>query len=367
VHRAQSTASRERQSCLFVILDITGRKSRITLLLLNNVAYRSYYSITAGKLTDWLHWFSPSSGSDSTAARIAMSQDPSASPAAAAGDSMGGSYERVSLELLFLLISCFAVWKIVLFFNPRGGGRVIMSFYGLICVTSVTRLLCIFIEAGFLKGPPRVMATHADMWYSVCIDEAGQVVGSIMIYAIFILLVSFWSHMATKVTDREIADSSPLIRRPTSTTRRGPLEKFFLVMVLFVLVEGVNFVLFLLGFYNSAILILYDSIVFAVMSLLLLFEIIYFSSKVTKILKTMAAINANSSNFQIKRIRAITVVNSTYLLMRAAAEIFFIYIFYQNWTGIHFDFFLSACSSILFCLLIFPRLLVSEISECVSQ
>ena len=250
-------------------------------------------------------------------------------------NNMGGSYERFSLELLFLLISCFSVWKIVLFFNPRGGGRVITSFYGLICVTSVTRLLCIFIESGFLHGPPSVMAFSSNDWYSVCIDEGGQVVGSIMIYAIFILLVSFWSHMATKVTDREISDSSPLIRHPTHTNRRGPLEKFFIVMVLFVFVEGLNFVLFFLDFYSSGILILYDSIVFAVMSLLLLVEIIFFSSKVTKILRTMAAINANNSNFQIKRIRAITVVNSIYLLLRAVSEGFFIYTFYQNWTGIN--------------------------------
>lgn len=248
-------------------------------------------------------------------------------------DYMGGSYERFSLEMLFLLITCFSVWKIVLFFNPRGGGRVITSFYGLIFVTSVTRLLCIFIESGFLNGPPNVMAFSSTAWKSVSIAEAGQVIGSVMIYAIFILLVSFWSHMSTKVTDREIAESRPLLRRPASTNRRGPLEKFFLVMTLFILIEGVNFILFLLDFYDSSILILYDSIVFASISLLLLVEILLFSSRVIKILNTMAAINADSSNFQIKRIRAITVVNSLYLLVRTVAEIYFISVFFQNWTG----------------------------------
>lgn len=245
-----------------------------------------------------------------------------------------GSYDKFSLELLFLLISCFSLWKIVLFCNPRGGGHVISSFYGLICITALFRVIVISTETAFLNdGPRNVMAFKSNNWFGIVASEASQVIVSMMIYAIFILLVSFWSHMATKVTDREIAESRPLIRQPAATRRRGPLEKFFLVMAAFLIVETFNFVLFFLGYYDSSVLIFYDSIVFGGMSMLLFVEILFFSSKVRKILKTMADINANSSLFQIKRIKAITVVNSFYLLVRLALEAFAMYEFYIHWKG----------------------------------
>lgn len=247
---------------------------------------------------------------------------------------MGGSYERCSMELLYLLIACFSVWKIVLFYNPHGGGRVITSFYSVIGITSLFRVICIFIEPDYLSGPHNVLAFVDPLWYNVALAEASQVLVSLMIFSIFILLVSFWSHMASKVSDREIAESRPLLRRPPQTTRRGPLEKFFLVMTAFFVVEIINFALFFLNFYDSSVLILYDSVVFGAMSLLLLIEVLVFSSRVRHILRTMAAINADSSSYQIRRIRAITVVNSLYLLVRFAAEAFSVYVFYSHWTGV---------------------------------
>ena len=239
-----------------------------------------------------------------------------------------GGYEKDSLEILFLMIGCFSLWKAVLFFNPYFGSRVVTFFYGLICVTAFLRAISLFVGNGFNQKPQTVVAFLSTGWSSVLTMEVAQVVGSILIYSVFILLVSFWSHMSIKVTDREIAESRPLLHIRSGSSRRGPLEKFFLVLTAFLFIEFLNIILFLFGLYSSTVLVLYDSIVFGVISAVILIETIVFSSRVTNILKTMEAINSDSSSFQIKRIRAITVVNVIYLLFRCGVECFFIMIFF---------------------------------------
>lgn len=244
-----------------------------------------------------------------------------------------GRYDTFILEIILVLVACFSAWKMVSFCNPEGGGRSITSFYALIAITAIVRLGCILFESYLLQEPLDVMAFSTAYWWDITIAEASQILGTIMIYSVFILLVCFWSHMSTKVQEREMAESRPLVGRQSALPRRGPVEKFSLIMIMFFVVEISNYVLFMMGFYDSVALIAYDSIVIGSMSAILLVEMSFFSTRIQSILKTIAAINSDSSPYQIKRIRAITIVNVCYLLVRLIVESVSLYTLYHNWRG----------------------------------
>lgn len=249
------------------------------------------------------------------------------------------------LWISFLGIALFAGWKLHLLFDPDGGARVITTYYALIFFAASLRVVWLSLPFTSIEPAPPVRAQHG-RWMEALMGEGVTVLGDVAMMGLFILLVCFWSHMHKKVEERESAESAPILGRPSmsaggdsisaasrSAYRRGPMESFLVITAALFAACMVNFVLFGIGLYNSAVLVLYDAIVFGCLALILTIEVLIFSARFLHILRTIAAVNDDTRDMQSKRILAVAVVSCAFLALRVVVEAWFVADNYEFWDG----------------------------------
>ena len=214
------------------------------------------------------------------------------------------------------------------YFDKSGGGKVISAFYFLIFITSTFRCIWFLIPTDVLEGsytPIPKYAYTSRKWVGVFTSEVLLALGSMSLYAIFILIASFWAHMLQRVDSvdevsiplRGSEEPSP---EDKEAKKRGPLLKFALMMAVLLFMEGSNLVLFLLQAYDSDGMILYDSILISLISLATLIEFTIFSSRIQHALRTISAVNAASTTVQRNRILSITIAANTFFVIHFVVE-----------------------------------------------
>lgn len=109
---------------------------------------------------------------------------------------------------------------------------------------------------------------------------------------------------------------------------------FVQIVAVLLLIEMINYLLFLMKIYSSEGMILFNSIVLAIVSIVCVVKITIFSQKFSAVLRTLGDINQVSTESQVKRIMWITVTGNLFFFARALVETNFaatlLYYYYQN-------------------------------------
>lgn len=238
--------------------------------------------------------------------------------------------QDILLAIAYLALAVCAGWRTYIYFVPDGGGRVITAFYLFIFLTALVRAIWFFIPSDVLEEeytPKPTVAFESEGWQGVFISELLLGVGNIFLYAVFVLIVCYWSYMIRKVnidsteTTSLLSSQQAFARYPRELKPyRGPMETFAFMMLFVVLIQLINFTLYLCQVYNSEAMILYDAIAYSIMSLATLIGLTIFSSRVRTVLATMGIINNNSARPQIRRILAITIAANVFFILRVIVE-----------------------------------------------
>lgn len=250
--------------------------------------------------------------------------------------------QDVILGFGFLLVAILAGWRMYIYFDFDGGGKVITAFYSLIFGTAALRSIWFLIPKTAFIGsytPTAHVAFITRGWLGVFISEVLLALGSLCLYAVFILIVCYWAHMLRKVEHVDAADSTllatsqrVLARYPkVPKARRGPMQNFALLMLLLLVLEIANMCFFLFQIYNSQAMILFDSLLMSTLSLFALFHITLFSNRIRLLLQTIGVINANSTRAQVRRILAITIAANIFFVWRFLTEIILSFVFVYYW------------------------------------
>jgi hypothetical protein len=268
----------------------------------------------------------------------------------------GESEEELEQDLLlavgYFLLSIFAVWRLIVYFSLTGGGKVITLFFFLITLTSLLRFLWFIIPSHVLEDtytPMPLHAFHTNGWKGLFISELFLISGNLSLYGVFLLVICYWSHMLYKVENPDVIEINYVLPSSSATgssstassstssqhknKRRGPMETFGLMMFFLALMEFTNLLLFLFDFYNSELMILFDSLLFSLTSLATLIALTLFSSRIRIVLTMMGVINGNSTKPQVRRILAITVAANTFFVIRLVIEISTSLYLMTLWTG----------------------------------
>jgi hypothetical protein len=215
------------------------------------------------------------------------------------------------LAALFLLAALAALSRMKKSYNEGTETSVVTAFYTLILMTSILRFVWFAIPSSYLEpsyAPAPVMAFHSHMWFRTFISELLLAAGSLSLFSIFILILVYWADILKKYFYPGARRSKPM-----ST---------FLKMVSFLCgLQGVNCLLFLANVYSSEGMILFDSIILGVVSLICVAEISIFSHRFRTVLRTLGAINQVSTESQVRRIVWITVTGNVFFLIRGILEI----------------------------------------------
>jgi hypothetical protein len=237
--------------------------------------------------------------------------------------------QDVLLSLGFFLVTIFSGWRLFLYFSLTGGGKVVTSFFFLITFTSLIRCIWFIIPSEVLEGtytPTPMTSFETKGWVGVILSELMLSFGNLSLFGVFLLVICYWAQMLHKVENPEIPETNYLLpggaSSSTSTSkRRGPLETFGVMMLVLFSLEIFNILFFLFRFYNSEVMILFDSLLFSFISLATLIAISIFSNRIRVVLTMMGMINGNSTKQQVRRILAITVAANIFFIVRLLIEL----------------------------------------------
>lgn len=235
--------------------------------------------------------------------------------------------QDIVIALGYFIITIFAGWRLIVYFSLRGSGKVITLFFFLITFTSLIRSIWFIIPSNILEGtytPIPMKAFDTNGWIGVLISEILLALGSLGLYAVFLLVICYWAHMLHKVENPEVLETNYLLPQGSTNyqhKRRGPMETFGLMMTFVIGAEVINILFFFLRFYNSEVMILFDSLLFSLLSLSTLIAISIFSNRIRVVLTMMGVINGNSTKPQVRRILAITVATNIFFIARLLIEL----------------------------------------------
>lgn len=217
------------------------------------------------------------------------------------------------IGLAFLITAIFAA-KRMTWTRQQGGAEttVVTAFYSLILVTSILRSIFFLIPATVWVPsyvPVAVFAWDEDYpsWIGAALSEFFLMAGSLALFSIFILILVYWADILKKYFH-------PASRRSI------PMVSFLGLVALLVFLELINIGCFLFGLYTTEGMILFNSVLLAVVSIICVCEITIFSHRFRTVLKTLGAINQVSTDSQVKRIRWITVTGNLFFFTRAFLE-----------------------------------------------
>lgn len=202
--------------------------------------------------------------------------------------------------------------------SRRQGGAemtVVTAFYSLILLTSTLRSIWFLVPSNVWQPsytPSAVMAFDKDhpSWVGAFLSEVLMTAGSLSLFSIFILILVYWADILKKYFY-------------PGARRSRPMVSFFSLVAILVCLEVLNAACFLMGWYSSEGMILFNAILLSVVSMICVAEITIFSHRFRTVLKTLGAINQVSTEPQVKRIMWITVTGNLFFFTRAFLDAFF--------------------------------------------
>mmetsp|Transcript_33252 Transcript_33252/g.37182 ORF Transcript_33252/g.37182 Transcript_33252/m.37182 type:complete len:381 (-) Transcript_33252:142-1284(-) len=228
-------------------------------------------------------------------------------------------FERVFdlvFGIAFLITAIFAAKRMSWTRQQVGAETtVVTAFYALILVTSVFRAVWFLIPATIWTPsytPVAIFAWDKDhsAWFGEFVSEFVLTAGSLALFSIFILILVYWADILKKYFH-------PASRRSI------PMVTFLGWVTLLIALEIVNVTCFLCKLYSTEGMILFNSVLLAVVSIVCVCEITVFSHRFRTVLKTLGAINQVSTDSQVKRIVWITVTGNLFFFTRAFLEAVF--------------------------------------------
>jgi len=227
--------------------------------------------------------------------------------------------KKISLMfgLAFFIVLIVAAHRMYCSYSYEGAETTVTThFYSLILITSTLRAIWFLLPDSVLKvsfTPQAVLAFSPGPWVGTFLDDLIKSLGSISLFSIFILILVFWSSILKKFFQPDVRGRK----------RDTPMKKFLILISLLLTIVGLNCTFFLLEFYSSECLILVNAIVLAVVSLVCVAQIFYFSKQFQEVLTTLGVINQVSTESQIKRIVWITWTGIVFFVLRAIIETVF--------------------------------------------
>ncbi|KAG6584702.1 Vacuolar protein sorting-associated protein 45 [Phytophthora cinnamomi] len=150
----------------------------------------------------------------------------------------------------------FSFWAFAMHAQSPTRQAATLGFYLLMGLASLTRVLWFATPYGVqsvLVEPPRIMMGD-DGWAQFLLAEAVELLGSFLLYSVFVLIVVFWADMLRRLFTHE-------------SVRSHPLRLFFFVLLAIVAIEAMGFAVFAAKREDSYWLMVYDDVIMCLLSL----------------------------------------------------------------------------------------------------
>ena len=227
------------------------------------------------------------------------------------------------LNIFNHLFCRFSAYRVRIYFDPSGGGKVITLFYSLIFISSLTRAIWFLIPSSILEvsyTPVALVAWKSSGWCGTLLSEILAAVGSLSLYSVFILVTCYWSTMMRKVNIEALEPHDVVRPKPRGL---GAVKMFLIVFAFIAAFQLLSILLFLFEVINSEEMILFDSVTLSVVAVFTSSCMTVLSTRIRVVLTSIGAINSSSTRPQTNRILAMTRVGNAFFSIRVALELAF--------------------------------------------
>jgi len=255
-------------------------------------------------------------------------------------------HHHVIFGFLFLIVTILALYRVYLYRDFNGRGKVVTIFYSLISFTSFVRSIWFFSfsysDSYYLPIHPLLFTEPGAGW--CLLSELLNSLGSIGLYLIFILIACYWAQLLSdtssnaaynnnnttrvlNIESNEISSDSVLLSSFITFLKHRELtmiQLFGFSISILLCISSINVLLFTFKVFNSEDMILYDSIELTTISLLTMFALTLLSRRIQSLLLMIGAINNSSTQAQIRRIVAITYAANIFFVARVSIEMSFL-------------------------------------------
>lgn len=145
-------------------------------------------------------------------------------------------------------------------------------------------------------------------------------VGTLSLYAVFILVTCYWSNMMRKVNMESLDARKAVVR---SKPKVGTIQMFLYIIGGILVFQLINIVLFLCKVINSQGMLLYDSFMLSIVAVITSNYMTTLSTRIRIVLTQIGDFNVSTTQPQTDKILAMTRVGNCFFLTRVIIELVF--------------------------------------------
>lgn len=210
----------------------------------------------------------------------------------------------------------FSFWALAMHAQSPTRQTATLGFYLLMGLASFTRVLWFATPLGVLSvlvAPPRIMRGDQN-WVYFLVSEATELLGSYLLYSVFVLIIVYWADMLRRLFTHE-------------SVRSHPLRVFFTILGAIVAIETFGFVVFLAKKEDSYWLLIYDDLIVCLLSMGSLASVLVYSIRMKTVLQAFLEVSLIDTTDRIKAVHSATLscvfflVSNTILLLYAIGSL----------------------------------------------
>ncbi|RLN48018.1 hypothetical protein BBJ28_00000403 [Nothophytophthora sp. Chile5] len=197
----------------------------------------------------------------------------------------------------------FSFWAFAMHAQSPSRQAATLGFYLLMGLAALTRVLWFATPYGVLSvlvEPPRLMMGDAGCAQFLA-AEAVELLGSCLLYGVFVLIVVFWADMLRRLFTHE-------------SVRSHPLRLFFLVLVAIMTIQAVGFAVFVAKREDSYWLMIYDDVVMCLLSIGALAAVLVYSFRMKTVLQAFLEVSQIDTTDRIKAVNWATSICAFFLV-----------------------------------------------------
>ncbi|CAI5725342.1 unnamed protein product [Peronospora farinosa] len=197
----------------------------------------------------------------------------------------------------------FSFWAFAMHAQSPTRQAATLGFYLLMGLASLTRVLWFATPYGVqsvMVAPPRIMMND-DGWAHFLLAETVELLGSFLLYSVFVLIVVFWADMLRRLFTHD-------------SVRSHPLRLFVFVSSAIVTIQAIGFAAFAAKRVDSYWLMVYDDVVMCLLSIGSLAAVLVYSFRMKTVLQAFLEVSQIDTTDRIKAVNWATSICAFFLI-----------------------------------------------------
>nr|CCA23529.1 conserved hypothetical protein [Albugo laibachii Nc14] len=215
------------------------------------------------------------------------------------------------LAITYAIACLFAAWAFAIHYNSAVRQKATVVFYLLMCSTSLVRTLWFASPYGVYSVTYKPTKVHMgdDGWVEALVAEVMEMLGNMLMYSIFILIVVYWAHMLRRLVLHE-------------SIRLYPFRYFCAIVGVMFAIELIALILFFTDSIDSCGLLTMNHTLICFFSFGALIAMIVYSYRIKKVLQAFLEVAQVDTTDRIKSIAWATFICAFYLVGNAIITVY---------------------------------------------